>query len=44
MMKGCGIKVCKIASGGSCRFKGVQCSGVSMVSSEVEGSGFRGFR
>ena len=42
MTKGSGIKVRKIAPGGSCGFKGVLCSGVSMVSSGMEGSGFRG--
>ena len=44
MTKGCGVKVHKIVPGGSCGFKGVLCSGVSMVSSGMEGSGFRGFR
>ena len=43
MTKGCGVKVRKIAPGSFCGFKGVLCSGVSMVSSEVEGNGFSGF-
>ena len=37
MTKGCGIKVHKTTPRGSCGFKGVLCSGVSMVSSGVEG-------
>ena len=44
MAKGCGVKVRKIAPKGSCGFKGVLCSGVSMVSFGMKGSGFRGFR
>ena len=34
----------EIAPRGSCGFKGVLCSGVSMVSFEMKGNGFRGFR
>ena len=44
MTKGCGVKVCKIAPKGSCGFRGVLCSGVSMVSFGMKGSEFRGFR
>ena len=44
MTKGCGVKVRKIAPGSFCGFKGVLCSGVSMVSFRMKGSGFRGFR
>ena len=44
MTEGSGVKVRKIAPRGSCEFKGVLCSGVSMVSSGMEGSGFSGFR
>ena len=43
MTKGCGVKVRKIAPGSFCGFKGVLCSGVSMVSFRMKGSGFRGF-
>ena len=38
-----GVKVRKIAPGGFCGFKGVLCSGVSMVSFREKGGGFRGF-
>ena len=44
MTEGSGVKVRKIAPRGSCGFKGVLCSGVSMVSFGMKGSGFRGFR
>ena len=44
MTEGSGVKVRKIALKGSCGFKGVLCSGVSMVSFEMKGSGFCGFR
>ena len=43
MTEGCGVKVRKIAPGGFCGFKGVLCSGVSMVSFREKGKGFRGF-
>ena len=42
MTEGCGVKVRKIAPGVFCGFKGVLCSGVSMVSSGMEGRGFNG--
>ena len=44
MTKRCGVKVREIAPGVSCEFKGVLCSGVSMVSFGMKGSGFRGYR
>ena len=43
MVKGCGVKVRKIAPGSFYGFKGVLCSGVSMVSFRMKGNGFRGF-
>ena len=44
MTEGFGVKVRKITPGGSCGFKGVLCSGVSMVSFGMKGGGFCGFR
>ena len=44
MTERCGVEVRKIAPEGSCGFKGILCSRVSMVSFEMKGSGFRGFR
>ena len=39
MTEGFFVKVHKITPGGFCGFKGVLCSGVSMVSSGMEGKG-----
>ena len=45
MTEGFGVKVRKIVPGVSVGFKGgVLCSGVLMISSGMEGNGFRGFR